>query len=138
MSPTPPKVLIFLADDGLDPTECSVPWSIFKAAGCSVFIATEHGVVAKADQKLLSRSLFASVLGATKAASEAYSQMKASPEHQTPLSWVDGGFDILSYGCPSHHHTYLHLLHIVSPRRSVHVLTRRDLVDRHRSSARRP
>ncbi|KAI5815804.1 class I glutamine amidotransferase-like protein [Pyronema omphalodes] len=94
---TPPKTLIFLANSGQDPTEVAIPWSVLKTAGCSITFATEHGIVACADQLLLSSSIFATVLGATKKAKETYNEMTASPEFQKPLSWTDESFDILEY-----------------------------------------
>jgi hypothetical protein len=98
---TPPKTLIFLANSGQDPTEAAIPWSLLKTAGCSVTFATEHGIVACADQLLLTSSIFATVLGATKKAKETYNEMTASPEFQKPLSWSDESFDILEYGFSS-------------------------------------
>lgn len=95
---TPPKALIFLANSGQDPTEAAIPWSLLKTADCSVTFATEHGIVACADQLLLTSSIFARVLGATKKAKETYNEMTASPEFQKPLSWSDESFDILEYG----------------------------------------
>lgn len=65
-----PKAIVFLADRGQDPTETSVPWSILKAAGCTISFV-------HADQTLL----------APHSIRKSLRRMAASPEHQTPLSW---------------------------------------------------
>ena len=93
------KVVTFLADNGQDPSESALPWSIFKQAGCTVHFATEHGAVAAADPLPLQSTVFAGMLGATQHATEAYRAMTDSPEHRHPRSWSDEGFDILDYGC---------------------------------------
>lgn len=98
MPVAPPKVVIFVANHGNDPTEVAVPWSELKAAGCIVTFATEHGEIASADPVLLQQSFFACVFGASSAAKNTYKAMLASVEHQHPLSWSDNGFDILEYG----------------------------------------
>lgn len=97
------KVVTFLANNGQDPSESAVPWSIFKQSGCTVHFATEHGAVAAADPLLLQSTVFAGILGATQHAKEAYRAMTESPEHRNPRSWSDEGFDILDYGCSPPH-----------------------------------
>jgi putative intracellular protease/amidase len=98
MPAAPPKVVIFLANRGQEPTEAATPWEVLKAAGCSITFATEKGEVASADPVLLQRSLFACILGASRQATASYKAMVASPEHQNPRSWSDKDFDILDYG----------------------------------------
>jgi putative intracellular protease/amidase len=93
-----PSVIIFLANHGQEPTEAAVPWTIFKAAGCNVTFATEHGVVASADPLLLGCTVFAHMLGASQEATKTYSVMNASREYQEPLSWSDESFNVLDYG----------------------------------------
>ncbi len=47
------KVIIFLANNGQDPTEVAIPWNLFKEKGFTVTFSTEHGAVAAADARLL-------------------------------------------------------------------------------------
>ncbi|KAF8541610.1 class I glutamine amidotransferase-like protein [Trichophaea hybrida] len=92
-----PNAIIFLANYGQEPTEAAIPWSIFKAAGCNVTFATEHGAVAVADPLLLRPTVFAHVLGASQNATKIYSAMNASREYQEPISWSDENFNVLDY-----------------------------------------
>src|SRR5947209_7527668 len=54
----PPRILIFLADVSQEPRTAAIPWKILTQAGCVVDFATEHGAVAKGDQRVLVRSWF--------------------------------------------------------------------------------
>lgn len=97
MPAAPPKAIVFLANNGQDPTEAAIPWEILTSAGCIVTFATEHGEVASADPVLLQSGVFASLLGPSKQATDSYKAMVASPEYQQPRAWSDKDFDILEY-----------------------------------------
>lgn len=56
------RVLICMANNGQDPTECAIPWKRFTEAGFTVEFATESGAVPAADPLLVKGSLFKSVL----------------------------------------------------------------------------
>ncbi|KAG0131496.1 class I glutamine amidotransferase-like protein [Tuber indicum] len=98
MAPHPPKVVIILADEGQDPTEVAIPWKKFRDSGWEITFATENGKVAKADERLLSNGLFATFLGASKAAAAAYREMVESEAHKNPLAWSMQGFSLVPYG----------------------------------------
>ncbi|KAH7106407.1 class I glutamine amidotransferase-like protein [Auriculariales sp. MPI-PUGE-AT-0066] len=92
-----PRVLICMADNGQDPTECAVPWKYFLNAGFVVEFATEKGAVPSADQLLVKGSLFKSVLGPKQTWTDVYLQMTQSDTFKSPKSWSADGFSLLQY-----------------------------------------
>jgi len=91
-----PRVLIPMADYGHDPTETAVPYTAFKKAGFEVQFATENGKAPQCDRKML-EGITQKLLGATKQAIHAYTEMSAAPEFKQPLSWLSLDFDLESY-----------------------------------------
>ncbi|KAF3763640.1 class I glutamine amidotransferase-like protein [Cryphonectria parasitica EP155] len=90
------KVCILMADYGHEPTEAAVPYTAFKKAGFGVSFATEKGAAPACD-KLLLEGLTQKLLGASKPVISQYNAMVASPEHQTPLSWISPDFDLTAF-----------------------------------------
>jgi putative intracellular protease/amidase len=91
------RVLICMADNGQDPTECAVPWKILTDAGFTVDFATEKGDVPSADQLLVKNSLFKMVLGPKQSWTDIYHQMTDSPPFKSPKSWSADDFSLLPY-----------------------------------------
>ncbi|EJD49617.1 class I glutamine amidotransferase-like protein [Auricularia subglabra TFB-10046 SS5] len=94
---TAPKVLICMADNGQDPTECAVPWEHFTKEGFVVEFATENGTVPRADQLLVHGSLFKSVLGPKQAWTDTYHKMTQCDAFQHPHAWSAPGFSMDGY-----------------------------------------
>lgn len=82
------RILIPLPDTDFDTTEVAVPWRVLTEAGHALVFATEAGVVAACDPKLLSGVIFGQ-LGADAQARDCYRQLLASPEFQHPIAWKD-------------------------------------------------
>ncbi|KAI1188588.1 class I glutamine amidotransferase-like protein [Nemania serpens] len=91
-----PDVIILMADYGHDPTETSVPWAAFKAAGYKVSIATENGKVPECDKKMV-EGLTQKLLGAKTQVVATYRQMQQSEEMRHPLSWSAPDFSLDPY-----------------------------------------
>ncbi|TVY40351.1 Uncharacterized protein LCER1_G009277, partial [Lachnellula cervina] len=91
-----PRVLIPMSDYGHDPTETAVPYAAFKKAGFEVEFATENGQAPECDKKML-QGVTQKLLGATKAAINAYKEMRTSPSFQHPHSWTSPDFSLQSY-----------------------------------------
>ena len=109
------RVLICMADNGQDPTECAVPWKILTDAGFAVDFATEKGAIPSADQLLVKDSLFKMVLvranyhlgtscvltimlqGPKKTWTDIYHQMTDSAPFKNPNSWSADDFSFLPY-----------------------------------------
>ncbi|KZW02820.1 class I glutamine amidotransferase-like protein [Exidia glandulosa HHB12029] len=91
------RILICMADNGQDPTECAIPWKRFTEAGYAVDFATENGAVPSADQLLVKGSLFKSVLGPKQAWTDMYHEMSSSPAFQAPHSWSANNFTFEPY-----------------------------------------
>ncbi|MCO4793710.1 MAG: DJ-1/PfpI family protein [Bacteriovoracaceae bacterium] len=84
------KVLIILPTTDFDPSESSIPWKILKESGHEVSFGTPSGKIVSADPIMLtgkSLGLLAGSLMADKNALAAYSEMTASEEFNSPLSW---------------------------------------------------
>ncbi|KAF1822032.1 class I glutamine amidotransferase-like protein [Dissoconium aciculare CBS 342.82] len=90
------KVVFLLADYGHDPTETAVPYKAFVEAGFQVTFFTENGNVPKCDAKML-EGITGTLLGAPKAAVEAYKKMTQSTEWQNPKAWTSEGISLLDY-----------------------------------------
>ena len=84
------RVLIAIADRGFDPTEVSVPWRIFTAAGFEVTFATSSGRVGVCDTlTLMGPPIFAKILAAQPDGVRSFHQMEASPAFQSPITFDD-------------------------------------------------
>lgn len=92
-----PKAVIFMADNGQDPTEIAMSWKGLADAGFQVDFATETGKVGAAYPKMLEKSIFGAVLGAKKPAADTYHKMTEAPAFQSPRTWSQEGFDVLQY-----------------------------------------
>ncbi|KII95741.1 hypothetical protein PLICRDRAFT_99075 [Plicaturopsis crispa FD-325 SS-3] len=90
------RVLIVLSDNGGDPTEIAVPWSILVSKGIQVEFATETGVEAHCDPRMIKGPL-AAILGATGSARALYHRLTATPEWKKPHSWTDPAFSFDAY-----------------------------------------
>ncbi|MCJ1448087.1 MAG: hypothetical protein MMC23_008600 [Stictis urceolatum] len=93
---TTPKILFLMADYGHDPTETALPYSAFKSAGFQITFATETGTSPKCDSKMLT-GLTQKLLGAPRAAIDAYNSMLEDAPIQAPLSWSSDGFSLDEY-----------------------------------------
>ncbi|KAI9643493.1 hypothetical protein NHQ30_008112 [Ciborinia camelliae] len=91
-----PKVLIPMSDYGHDPTETSVPYTTFIAAGFTVDFATEDGKPPQCDRKMLT-GVTQKILGATQSTIALYNQMTQTREFNTPLSWTSDSFSLDAY-----------------------------------------
>ncbi|RVD82565.1 uncharacterized protein DFL_006987 [Arthrobotrys flagrans] len=94
---TPPRILILCPDKTLAPMAAAEPWYIFKEAGCVIEFATENGDVPKADQRMLERSAFRDIMGATLDNIETFYTMAGSDEYLNPRAWSDASFSLLPY-----------------------------------------
>ncbi|KAK6345240.1 hypothetical protein TWF718_007166 [Orbilia javanica] len=94
---TPPRVLILCPDKTLAPMAAAEPWFIFKEAGCVIEFATENGDVPKADQRMLERSAFRDIMGATLDHIEKFYMMAGSDEYLNPRAWSEASFSLLPY-----------------------------------------
>ncbi|KAJ6260537.1 hypothetical protein Dda_4763 [Drechslerella dactyloides] len=94
---TPPRILILCPDKALAPYAASEPWFIFKEAGCVIEFATENGDVPKADQRMLERSRFRDLIGATADDVERFFAMAGSDEYLNPRAWSAPDFSLLPY-----------------------------------------
>ncbi|EGX47425.1 hypothetical protein AOL_s00083g361 [Orbilia oligospora ATCC 24927] len=94
---TPPRVLILCPDKTLAPMAAAEPWYIFKEAGCVIEFATENGDVPKADQRMLERSAFRDIMGATLDDIEKFYMMAGSDEYLNPRAWSNASFSLLPY-----------------------------------------
>ncbi|KAK6359730.1 hypothetical protein TWF696_000870 [Orbilia brochopaga] len=94
---TPPRILILCPDKALAPFAASEPWYIFKEAGCVIEFATENGDVPKADQRMLERSRFRDLIGATADDVEKFFAMAGSDEYLNPRAWSAPDFSLLPY-----------------------------------------
>lgn len=86
------KVLMCLPKREFDPTESGVPWQVLSAAGHRVEFATEDGSVAACDPKTLTGTglgPFGPFLGSKSRDADAYRQMEADPQFQSPAAWAD-------------------------------------------------
>jgi len=92
-----PRAVIFMADNGQDPSECALAWKGLKDAGFRIDVATEHGAVPTADTRLVAKSLFKAVLGPKEAWTKVYKDFEASYEFTHPLSWSALDFSTDSY-----------------------------------------
>ncbi|KAG9014725.1 hypothetical protein FRB94_010572 [Tulasnella sp. JGI-2019a] len=91
-----PRVLIFLADNGNDPTEIAVPWSILVANDITVEFATETGLESHCDPRMLSGPVGA-IMGATASAKALYNDLTKLSSWQHPHSWTSSGFSLKGY-----------------------------------------
>lgn len=80
------RVLLPLPDHDFDVTESAVPWKVLLDAGHEIVFATERGVVAAADPRLLTGVLFGK-LGAEPEPKRFYAEMITSPAFAAPLTW---------------------------------------------------
>lgn len=91
------KILLPLPDRDFDVTEVAVPWHVLARAGHDVVFATERGVIAQCDPRLLSGVIFGQ-LGAEPEPRRLYALMQQSPAFRAPLRWSDANaadFDAL-------------------------------------------
>jgi len=94
----PKKILIPLPSTDFDPTECAIPWKIFRQNEKKVIFATPFGKLASCDGRMLNgRGLgpLSPVLAADKNAREAYRDLQGSAEFQNPIPWTD--IDVHAY-----------------------------------------
>ncbi len=90
------KVMFLMANYGHDPTETAIPWQIIHNAGFTTIFATEDGKQPACDSRMLA-GLTATLLGASKAAKNAYTQLLSTHSFQNPLSWSDSSFTLKEY-----------------------------------------
>jgi protease I len=84
------KILIPLPAQDFDPTEAAIPWRVLRQAGHEILFATPEGLPAQADPRMLDGhglGPFKPFLVAEPAARQAYSEMAASPEFKSPLTY---------------------------------------------------
>ena len=93
-----PSVVFLMADYGHDPTETAIPWKIFNDAGFDIAFATEHGKSPICDSMMLT-GWTGTLLGAPRAAKEAYSQLVKTNAFWTPLLWTDKSFTLKDFDC---------------------------------------
>lgn len=82
------RVLMPLPQQGFDPTESAVPWSVLTALGHTIDFATPGGIPGRADDRMLTgRGLgpWAPILRARADARSLYATMEASSEFGSPL-----------------------------------------------------
>lgn len=95
------SVLIAIPLNDFDPTEVSVPWSLLKAAGHSVFFATPDGSMGAADPVMLtgrSLGIWKLLLRAEPFVLPIYERLKADTHFQKPMSYADARnlkFDVI-------------------------------------------
>jgi putative intracellular protease/amidase len=87
-----PHVLIPLPDHDFDPTESATPWRVCAERGWKSTFATENGVVAAADHRLL-MGFLRGPLGAGPMGLRDYKRMTAALEYQKPIKYVDINVD---------------------------------------------
>jgi len=80
------KILIPIPDKDFDLTEVAVPWKRFTENNYQVVFATENGVVAKTDPKLITGVIFGQ-LGAKPYAIAIYNEMLQSKEYNNPITY---------------------------------------------------
>ncbi len=83
-----PHILIPLPDNDFDPTESATPWKVFTDRGWRVTFATEHGVIAAADPRLL-MGVLRGPLGAGSKGLTNYKAMRTSPEYHQPIRYAE-------------------------------------------------
>lgn len=88
------RILVPLPDRDFDVTEVAVPWRLLTDAGHLVVFATETGVAAAADPRLIDGVLFGK-LGAATEPIAFYREMVASPAFLSPVTW--DGLDVEVY-----------------------------------------
>jgi len=87
-----------MSNNGQDPVETAVPWSIFREKNITVTFATANGEVAKADERLTDRAgLLRKTMGGSEADLDKYEAMTKDHSFLTPKSWESPDFDILQY-----------------------------------------
>lgn len=84
------KVLIATSTTDFDPTEAAVPWKILSEAGVDVRFATDTGLAAYADKRMLDGNRFGllkALLMADGSARETYAEMRQDPAFKNPISY---------------------------------------------------
>lgn len=95
------KVLVLMADYGNDPTEVSIPVSVFKESGLTVHFATENGVSPRCDKKMI-EGITGMLLGANAKAKKAYKDVISAQDSSEgsiayPYSWNSQSFSMDDY-----------------------------------------
>lgn len=92
-----PSVLIPMADYGHDPTEVSIPYTVFRDAGFTVDFATEAGKTPQCDKRML-EGITGTLVGADAQARAAYTDMSTnSTSFKEPRAWTDPSFSMDQY-----------------------------------------
>jgi protease I len=84
------RVLIPLPSNDFDPSECAIPWRIFKKHDVHVQFATPDGKTAQCDLRMIDGNklgLLAPFLIADRNGQDAYKELRRSAEFQNPVSW---------------------------------------------------
>ncbi|KAA0271090.1 MAG: thiamine biosynthesis protein ThiJ [Chloroflexi bacterium] len=92
-----PHVLIPLPDSDFDPTESATPWRVCVERGWRATFATEHGNVAKADDRLL-MGFVRGPLGAGPMGLRDCKRMTEAPEYRKPIRYDEinaGDYDAI-------------------------------------------
>ena len=90
-----------MADYGHDPTEVSIPVSVFKDSGLTVHFATEKGASPRCDKRML-EGITGTLLGANAKAKKAYQDIISAPDSSQgsiahPYSWTSPSFSMDDY-----------------------------------------
>jgi putative intracellular protease/amidase len=83
-----PNILMALPDHDFDPTESAIPWQACHNQGWNVTFSTENGAVAECDLNRLNGPL-PGLLGASKKARDAYSEMRHDQAYLHPLPYAE-------------------------------------------------
>ena len=85
-----PTVLLPIPAADFDPTEAAVPWKYLRGAGHEVVFATQDGLPAECDARLITGQGFGPfkrLLMANQDGRAAYTAMSQSPEFRNPIDW---------------------------------------------------
>jgi putative intracellular protease/amidase len=79
-----------------DIPETAIPWRVFKSAGFDITFATQSGSEAACDSRMLKGTVGA-LLGAPRAAKQAYAALEQADEFKNPSTW--DAVDLTDYDC---------------------------------------